>query len=196
MDEIINLPLELQAKLMRVMQENDVRPVGSNKTRQVDVRIITAARSSLFKLVGQKQFREDLFYRLYVYPITVSSLADRSEDIPMLANFFLNKFAKKQNKKVERFNADILHYMKLHPWTGNIRELENFIERLVTYVPADQKELDTNTLPDELKNEIKDDVLAKKNTDMNSLNKSMSDYEEKRNGVTELTLLLTGVRYW
>ncbi len=92
MDEITNLPLELQSKLLRVLQEGEIRPLGSNQQRKVDVRIITASSIALRQLVDQQKFREDLFYRLNVYPIAVPSLGERREDIPLLANHFLKSF--------------------------------------------------------------------------------------------------------
>ena len=179
MDEIINLPLEMQSKLLRMLQENEIRPVGSNKTRSVDVRIITAASESLQKRIKQGEFREDLFYRLYVYPIPVPSLKERIDDIPMLANYFLNRFAAHQNKKVEIFHAEILEYMKIHHWTGNIRQLENFVERLVTLVSSEMKTMDLSILPEDIKKEIKS---IKSTVDFEvprSLDECISEYEEK-----------------
>ena len=99
MDEITNLPIELQSKLLRFLQESEIRPIGSNETRKVDVRIITASSSSLKQLVEEQKFRDDLFYRLYVYPISVPSLSERSEDIPLLADYFLKKYSLERKEK-------------------------------------------------------------------------------------------------
>jgi Nif-specific regulatory protein len=179
MDEIINLPLDVQAKLMRVLQENEIRPVGSNKSRPVDVRIVAAASKSLSTAVEQGQFRADLYYRLYVYPIAIPSLTDRQEDISLLANYFLEKFAKQQRKQATFFDADMLEFMKARPWPGNIRELENFIERLVTLATSDMRTLDSSILPLSLKPEfdqlMRDDTLAIPR----SLNDSIADYEAR-----------------
>jgi Nif-specific regulatory protein len=180
MDEVNNLPMELQAKLLRFLQENEIRPIGSNKTCKVDVRIIAASSVSLKQLVKQKKFREDLFYRLYVYPISVPSLNERSEDIPLLANYFLNKYSSEQMKKIERFHEEILDFLKDHLWVGNIRELKNFVERLVTLAPPEMKVIDASILPSEYFEEWKkvDDASPKYDLN-NSLEKNMAEYEKK-----------------
>ncbi len=150
MDEINNLPFDMQSKLLRVLQDEEVRPVGSNQSRKVNVRIITASSSSLQKLVIEKNFREDLYYRLNVYPIFVPSLNDRAEDIPFLADHFLKKFSLEQNKEIEGIHEEVLDYLKQRRWSGNIRELENLIERLVTLTTKKQKIIDRKILPPEL----------------------------------------------
>jgi transcriptional regulator with GAF, ATPase, and Fis domain len=155
MDEIANLPLDMQAKLMRVLQEGEVRPVGGNKTRQVDVRIISASSASLRQLAEAQKFREDLFYRLHVYPIYVPSLNERHEDIPLLANHFLKKYGTQQGKSIESLHEEILDFMQQRRWPGNIRELENFVERLVALTPPDRKIIDRKVLPDDLLQELK-----------------------------------------
>lgn len=179
MDEIINLPLDVQAKLMRVLQENEIRPVGSNKSRPVDVRIIAAASKSLSAAVEMGDFRQDLYYRLYVYPIPIPNLSERREDIPLLANFFLSKFVEKQNKQVAHFNHDIVEFMKARPWPGNIRELENFVERLVTLATSDMRTLNSSILPLSLKREF--DQLRRDDTPAipQSLNDRVADYEAR-----------------
>jgi transcriptional regulator with GAF, ATPase, and Fis domain len=180
MDEIANLPIELQAKLLRVLQEGEIRPLGSNDTRKIDVRVIAASSSSLRQLVANKQFREDLFYRLYVYPIAVPSLTERKEDIPMLANYFLKKISRKQNKKAEIFSEELLDFLKLRKWDGNIRELENFIERLVTLAPADIKVLDQKNLPGEFRNElIEMKIISNKQNYHRPLREILDDQEKK-----------------
>jgi Nif-specific regulatory protein len=158
-DEIANLPFELQAKLLRVLQEGEIRPLGGNETRRIDVRIIAASSSSLHQLVANKHFREDLFYRLYVYPISVPSLAERKEDIPLLANHFL-KISISQNKKAEMFSEELLDFLKHREWHGNIRELENFVERLVTLAQTEIKVLDKMILPGEFQNEFNEMKIA------------------------------------
>ncbi len=154
LDEIANLPIDMQTKLMRVLQEGEVRPLGSNTTHNIDVRIISATSIPLVKLVEENKFRQDLYYRLLVYPIHVPALEDRRQDIPMLANHFLTTFAKEQNKAVKVFGSELLLYMKQKPWTGNIRELVNFVERLVTYVPPDTEIVEISVLPETLRAEI------------------------------------------
>ncbi|OGU76048.1 MAG: hypothetical protein A2W11_06280 [Ignavibacteria bacterium RBG_16_35_7] len=180
MDEINNLPVDMQSKLLRVLQDEEIRPVGSNKIRKVNVRIISASSLSLQKLVFQKNFREDLYYRLNVYPIFVPPLSERAGDIPMLADYFLNKFSAKQEKEIEGFSEEVLDFMKLHHWTGNIRELENCVERLVTLTTRKQKFIDKKILPLELQKELK--KLKKNFTDIpitKSLSESLADYEEE-----------------
>ncbi len=178
MDEINNLSIEMQSKLLRALQESEVRPVGSNKKINIDVRIISASSCSLSKEVEQKRFREDLFFRLMVYPIYIPTLEERKNDIPLLANSFLSKNAKEQNKKVKFFNKDILEYMKIKQWPGNIRELENFVERLVTFAPNSAEELEISSLPYELKRSIEEFHISKKERQTQPLMDSMRDYEK------------------
>lgn len=180
MDEIAAIPLDVQSKLMRVLQEGEVRPLGSNKTRNVDVRVISAASISLRKLVDQQQFREDLFFRLHVYPIHVPSLSERQDDIPLLASHFLIKFASEQHKKVEAFDGEILDFMKVRAWSGNIRELENFVERLVTLAPLKSTVLSRNILPKDLRSELRKLSVSLQDLHVSkSLNETLADYEEQ-----------------
>jgi len=155
MDEISNMPIEMQSKFMRVLQEGEIKPVGSNKVRKIDVRIISASSVSLQKLVEKKNFREDLFYRLYVYPLIIPSLAERQEDIPKLANHFLQKYSRQQGKQIESFSEELLSFMLQRTWQGNIRELENFIERLVTLTPTDAKVITRYFLTPDISRELK-----------------------------------------
>jgi transcriptional regulator with GAF, ATPase, and Fis domain len=153
MDEITNLSFDLQAKLLRVLQEGEIRPLGANEVHKVDVRIIAASSSPLRQLVAEKQFREDLFYRLYVYPIAVPSLDERKEDVPLLANHFVKIYAGQQQKVAEAFNEDLLEFLKRREWKGNIRELENMVVRLVTLTPTESRFIDQRSLPPELRTE-------------------------------------------
>jgi two-component system response regulator HydG len=180
MDEINNLPIDMQAKLLRVLQEGEIRPIGSNETCKIDARIIAASSVSLKKLVEEQKFREDLFYRLYVYPISVPSLNDRCEDIPMLANYFLKKYSMKQKKEIDAFHEEILNFLQNHYWSGNIRELENFVERLVTLTPSDMRVIDASILPIEYGEEWKKvEAISPKYDLSNSLEKNLLDYEKK-----------------
>ena len=153
MDEIINLPMDVQAKLLRVLQEKEIRPLGSNQLRKIDVRIIAASSQSLRRLVESKEFREDLFYRLYVYPIEIPTLSQRKDDIPYLANHFLRKYSHEQQKHLNTISADLLEFLTNHPWTGNVRELENLVERLVTLATTETKTIGIDLLPEEYKEE-------------------------------------------
>jgi Nif-specific regulatory protein len=188
MDEITNLPFDVQAKLLRVLQEGEIRPVGSNRSKAVDVRTISASSASLQKLVEKNQFREDLYYRLHVYPIHVPTLNQRQDDIPILANFFLQKFTGRQGKQATSFHGSMLHFMKHRKWSGNIRELENFVERLVTLVSPDTIILDRSILPKEYQREFKK-ITADYETPpvQKSLQDSLADFEEQliRKALTE-----------
>jgi Nif-specific regulatory protein len=180
MDEINNLPMELQAKLLRFLQESEIRPIGSNETHKVDVRIIAASSVSLKQLVEDQKFREDLFYRLYVYPISVPSLNERIEDIPLLANYFLKKYSLEQKKKTEMFHEEILDFLKYHLWSGNIRELENFVERLVTLAPFKMQVIDSSILPADFREEWQEvEAISPKYDTNNSLEDNLTEYEKK-----------------
>jgi len=179
MDEINNLSMEMQAKLLRVLQEGEVRPVGSNRIIKVNVRIICASSMSLSKLVEEQKFREDLYFRLMVYPIYIPTLDERKRDIALLANSFLNKFSKEQNKKIEFFHREILEYLKSKHWAGNVRELENFVERLVTYAPQSVEQLDVSVLPSKFRKSIEEFTAAQLNIKDISLKVSVQEYEKK-----------------
>ena len=180
MDEIANLPIDVQAKLMRVLQEGEVRPVGSDATRKVDVRVIAASSSSLRKLVEANTFREDLYYRLHVYPVLVPSLQERADDVPLLANHFLAKFTKQQGKQAQAFHAEILDFMQQRHWAGNIRELENLVERLVTLAGPKMAILDRDLLPPDLRKELKKFETNQQDADaVKPLQESLSEFEEQ-----------------
>jgi transcriptional regulator with GAF, ATPase, and Fis domain len=131
LDEIAELPLELQVKLLRVLEDGQLERIGSTKTLRVDVRLIAATNRDLPKLVAQGAFREDLYYRLNVFPIAVPPLRERSEDIPLLVWTFAKQFGKALGKPVERIPQETMEALQRYPWPGNIRELRNVIERAV-----------------------------------------------------------------
>ncbi len=134
LDEIGEMPLNLQVKLLRVLQEKTVRPVGSNTTRELDVRVIAATNKDLQKEVKEGRFREDLYYRLAVMPLHIPPLRERAEDIPLLAKHFLAKFSQYSDtprSHIIGFSDDALAKLVSHSWPGNVRELENTIERAV-----------------------------------------------------------------
>ena len=131
LDEIGDLDLGLQSKLLRVLQEKTIKPVGSTKTKKVDVRIVAATHKDLKKAIKEGTFREDLFYRLCVIPVHLPSLRERREDIPLLAEHFLNKYSALNNSRVKGLSPEAMSRLVMHKWAGNVRELENFIERLV-----------------------------------------------------------------
>lgn len=131
LDEVGDLPLGLQPKLLRVLQDQEFERLGSNRTLRVDIRLIAATNQDLAVAQKAKQFRSDLYYRLNVFPIRVPSLRERTSDIPLLANAFVQKFALKQNKPTMSISQTTMDALIAWSWPGNIRELENFIERSV-----------------------------------------------------------------
>jgi formate hydrogenlyase transcriptional activator len=131
LDEIGDIPAELQPKLLRVLQEHEFERLGSGQTIQTDVRLIAATHHNLRKMVAEGKFREDLFYRLNVFPVTVPPLRERTQDLPSLVIHFVDLFAHRMHKKVDVIPSDVVSTMARYPWPGNIRELENFIERAV-----------------------------------------------------------------
>jgi len=131
MDEIGDMPLDLQAKLLRVLQEQEFERVGGTITQRVNVRIVAATNQDLDGLVSEKQFRSDLFYRLNVFPILIPPLRDRRDDIPLLVSHFVSTYAQRMNKHIEKIPSDAMEALLDHEWPGNIRELQNFVERSV-----------------------------------------------------------------
>jgi transcriptional regulator with GAF, ATPase, and Fis domain len=131
LDEIGDMSLELQSKLLRVLQEGEFERLGSPKTIKVDVRLIAATSRDLMQHIRKRRFREDLYYRLNVFPIQIPPLRQRAEDIPLLAQFFTEKYARKMGKKIESIPKATLNAFKAYHWPGNVRELEHVIERAV-----------------------------------------------------------------
>lgn len=131
LDEISNLPLPVQAKLLRVLQEKEFRPVGGRNTVPLDLRVITATNRELPAMVKEGTFREDLYYRLNVFPINLPPLRERKDDIPALAYHFLNKYGSELERDLPHISADAMKYLISHDWPGNVRELENVIHRAV-----------------------------------------------------------------
>ena len=131
LDEIGELPLELQPKLLHVLQEQSFERLGSSRTIQTNARLIAATNRDLEAMVGRKEFRLDLFYRLNVFPIEMPPLRERTEDIPLLVRSFVQRFANRANKKVETISSSLMDALCRHDWPGNIRELQNVLERAV-----------------------------------------------------------------
>ena len=132
LDEIGDMPLSLQVKLLRVLQDMEVRPVGSTKPYPIDVRIISATHRDLDGMVEAGEFRADLYYRLKVVPLAIPNLSDRCEDIPLLANYFIEKHAQANNQKKKHLSPDAMDYLLAAEWPGNIRQLNNVIELCAT----------------------------------------------------------------
>jgi len=131
LDEIGDIPLELQPKLLRVLQEREFERLGSTRERKVDIRVVAATHRDLEEMIREKQFRSDLYYRLNVFPISVPPLRERPEDIPLLVRYFVQQFAQRMNKKIDAISSDTIQALSRYSWPGNIRELQNVIERSV-----------------------------------------------------------------
>jgi formate hydrogenlyase transcriptional activator len=129
LDEVEDIPLELQSKLLRVLQEHEFERLGSSRTQRVDVRVVAATNADLAELVAEKKFRSDLYYRLNVFPINVPPLRERPEDIPLLVHFFANKFAQQMKKRIESVPKETMAALVSYNWPGNVRELQNLVER-------------------------------------------------------------------
>jgi formate hydrogenlyase transcriptional activator len=131
LDEIGDIPLELQPKLLRVLQEREFERLGSTRTVKVDIRLVTATNRDLGQMIANREFREDLFYRLNVFPIPLPPLRERREDIPQLVRYFTQKYARRMNRRIETIPSEAMEALVNWNWPGNVRELENFIERAV-----------------------------------------------------------------
>ena len=138
LDEIGELRLDMQVKLLRALQEGEIDPVGSKRPLKVDVRIISATNRDLAELTREGRFREDLYYRLNVFPVFIPPLRERSDDIPELAQYFVSRFAAEENKSVSGFTGEALELLQDYPWPGNVRQLENTIFRAVVLCDADR----------------------------------------------------------
>lgn len=180
LDEIGDMPMPMQVKLLRVLQERTFERVGSNKTIQCDVRIVAATHRNLENEIKEKRFREDLFYRLNVFPLELPPLRERSEDIPWLVNDLI--IGMKANKKeTVQFSQEALGVMMQHPWSGNVRELSNFIERLAIINP--NKTLEASDLPEKFQAyDVPNDLVI----DSTLLEEMSSLKDEAKNISTEL----------
>ena len=150
LDEIGELDLRLQAKLLRVVQEKKIAPLGSAKTKKIDVRILCASNRDLKKMVKEGNFREDLYFRLNVIIIFLPPLRERKEDIPLLVDHFIHKYSKKMGKNIKGMNPDALAVLSAYHFKGNVRELENIIEKIIVFAETDRITL--KDLPTEIRN--------------------------------------------
>jgi formate hydrogenlyase transcriptional activator len=146
LDEIGELPPETQVKLLRVLQEREFERVGGTETIRVDVRVVAATNRNLPQLVARRQFREDLYYRLNVFPVAIPPLRERTDDIPLLVNAFLRRFARQAGKRIDDVLPEAMWRLLAYNWPGNVRELQNVIERAVVFARHDV--LDLDALPD------------------------------------------------
>jgi len=131
LDEVGDIPLELQPKLLRVLQDGEFERLGSTRTKKVDVRLVAATNRDLDRMIEERQFRSDLYYRLNVFPIRVPPLRERPEDIPLLVRYFSQKYARRMQKRIETIPAAVLRKLTRWHWPGNVRELQNLVERAV-----------------------------------------------------------------
>jgi Nif-specific regulatory protein len=150
LDEITNMPTNIQSKLLRVLQEGEIRPLGSTKVKKVNVRLLSAASDSLKERVKTGTFREDLYYRLNVVNVTLPPLRERSGDIVLLTNHFLKKYAEKYQKQLTGLKSETIQLMESYNWPGNIRELENVIERLVILAEPGTDYISPELLPEDV----------------------------------------------
>jgi transcriptional regulator with PAS, ATPase and Fis domain len=172
-DEIGDLALPLQAKLLRALQERTVERLGSNVPRPVDVRVISATNRNLEKMVEEGTFREDLYFRISVVKIPMPSLRDRKEDIPLLAEHFLRTFAKAHGKVVRSFTPGFVSALSQHSWPGNVRELQNIIERSVVLANGNEY-LGIDDLPEELRN-----LTASKEVTVGSFHEAVQSFKRE-----------------
>ena len=142
LDEIGDLPLELQPKLLRVLQEKEIERVGGGRTLPLDVRVVAATNQDLWQMVQEGNFRADLYYRLNVFPIALPPLRERKEDIPLLVGYFVRRYAERAGKNIEHVHETTLELFKACDWPGNIRELQNVVERAVLVTDTDTLYLD------------------------------------------------------
>jgi sigma-54-dependent transcriptional regulator len=177
LDEVGEMPMPLQSKLLRVLQEGEVRPLGSNVTVKVQVRIIAATNRPLLEMVKEGTFREDLYYRLNVFPVMLPSLRERATDIPALTHYFINKYAKQYGKEIKQLEPKVMDFLQTYAFPGNVRELQNIIERALILV-GDGNVLNFDCLPQEIK-EKPELELAGSETDMHnqSLKEAVGQFE-------------------
>ena len=158
LDEIGEVPLELQPKLLRVLQEREFERLGSSRTLRTDARLIAATNRDLAALVEEQKFRQDLFYRLNVFPLHVPPLRERREDIPMLVRHFAQQFARRMKKSIEAIPSETMARLVAYDWPGNIRELQNLIERAVILSPGHTLDVPTVTLTPRFQPAIREQV--------------------------------------
>jgi PAS domain S-box-containing protein len=158
LDEVGELPAETQIALLRVLQEHELERIGGNRRIRVDVRVIAATNCDLRAAISAGSFRSDLFYRLNVFPIEIPSLRERREDIPMLVEYFIDRYSRKAGKKIKRISKKTLELLQTYSWPGNIRELQNVIERSMILCETEIFSIDENWLPPPLTLESKEQV--------------------------------------
>jgi len=187
LDEVGDIPIEIQPKLLRVLQEREFERLGGTHTRKVNVRLVAATNRDLEKMVAEREFRSDLFYRLNVFPIRIPSLRERKEDIPLLVSYFAQKLAKQMQKQIESVPSVAMKALTAWEWPGNIRELENFIERAVILTRGNALEAPLTELrktetatPANAGVDRKNRAAGKETSSRPNVNAGAEDYERKQ----------------
>jgi len=186
LDEVGDIPTEIQPKLLRALQEREFERLGSTHTRRANIRLVAATNRDLEQMIAAREFRSDLYYRLHVFPIRIPPLRERKEDIPQLVSYFVQKFAKQMQKKIEAISPAVMKGLTAWDWPGNIRELENFIERAVIVTRGKSLEAPvgelrkTNTvaLPHAVQHNV--EQVAEERADSQSGQTSVADEYERR----------------
>jgi formate hydrogenlyase transcriptional activator len=186
LDEVGDIPIEIQPKLLRALQEREFERLGSTHTRRVNIRLVAATNRDLEQMIAAREFRSDLYYRLHVFPIRIPPLRERKEDIPQLVSYFVQKFAKQMQKKIEAISPAVMKGLTAWDWPGNIRELENFIERAVIVTRGKSLEAPigelrkTNTVAFPHAEQHNVEPVARGRTDSQSDQTSVADEYERR----------------
>jgi formate hydrogenlyase transcriptional activator len=181
LDEVGDIPIEIQPKLLRALQEREFERLGSTHTRKVNVRLVAATNRDLEKMIADREFRSDLYYRLNVFPIRIPPLRDRREDIPLLVSYFVQKFSKQMQKNVEAVPTAVMKGLTVWDWPGNIRELENFIERAVIVTRGKSLEAPLG----ELRKTDTDKATHVVHKEQKHIVEESSDWRIDKNGVAE-----------
>jgi DNA-binding NtrC family response regulator len=175
LDEVGNISLSIQAKLLRVLQEREFTPVGGTKAKKVDIRLIAATNKDLEKMIREETFREDLYYRLNIVPIYLPLLKERQEDIPLLAVHFLKKYAEEMGKSIKGFTSEAMEKMMRYPWPGNVRELENVIERTVVMIDDEMVRVEHLILPGQQEKEIPENQIPLTSEELKEIKKQVRE---------------------
>ncbi len=175
LDEVGNISLTIQAKLLRVLQEGEFTPVGGTKAKKVDIRLIAATNKDLEKMIKEGTFREDIYYRLNIVPIYIPPLKERREDIPMLAVHFLREYAEETGKTIKGLTPEAIEKLTIYPWPGNVRELENVIERTVVMMDEEMVRPEHIALPGQKEKEGSDDYVPMTSEELKQVKKRLRE---------------------
>jgi DNA-binding NtrC family response regulator len=175
LDEVGNISLSIQAKLLRVLQEREFTPVGGTKAKKVDIRLIAATNKDLEKMIKEEVFREDLYYRLNIVPLYLPALKERQEDIPLLAVHFLKKYAEEMGKAIKGFTPEAMERLMRYPWPGNVRELENVIERTVVMIDDEMIRVEHLILPGQQEKDILENQIPMTSGELKEIKKQVRE---------------------